>query len=88
MHGVCTTVVYDIFSNNLKSQGLLISPYDRCIANITIKYKQYTIAWYVDYNKVSHVDEEIKKNWLKQYTNILVTSQYHGGRNKSSWECI
>ena len=29
-----------------------------CIANITIKDNQYKIAWYVDNNKVSHIDED------------------------------
>ena len=28
--------------------------------NITIQDKQCTILWYVGYNKVSHVDEEVK----------------------------
>ena len=48
----------DLYSKTLKSHGFLINPYDRCIANITIKYKQYTIAWYVDNNTISHNDEE------------------------------
>ena len=43
----------------MKSHGLLINPYDRCIANSTIKYKQCTISWYVDNNKVSHIDEDV-----------------------------
>ena len=30
---------YDIYSKTLKPQGFLINPYDRCIENITIKYK-------------------------------------------------
>ena len=50
---------YILYSKTLKPQGFLINPYDRRIANITIKYKQCTIAWYVDDNKVSHVDEEV-----------------------------
>ena len=43
----------------MKSHGLLINPYDRCISNSTIKYKQCTISWYVDNNKVSHIDEDV-----------------------------
>ena len=49
----------DLYSKTLKSQGFLINPYDRCIANITIKDKQCTIVWYVDNNKVSLVDEVV-----------------------------
>ena len=37
----------------------MVNSYDRCILNITMKGKQYTIAWYVDDNKVSHIDEEV-----------------------------
>ena len=44
----------------MKSHGLLINPYDRCIANSTIKYKQCIISWYVDNNKVSQIDEDVK----------------------------
>ena len=51
-----TLLWYDIYSKNLKSQGFLINPYDRCIENSTIQDKQCKIAWYVDDNKVSHVD--------------------------------
>ena len=47
----------DLYSKTLKSHGFPINPYDRCIANITIKYKQYTIACYVDNNKISNSDE-------------------------------
>ena len=52
-------VWYDIYSMTLKSRGFLINPYDMCITNSTIKYKQFIIAWYVDTNKVSHVDKEV-----------------------------
>ena len=48
---------YGLYSKTLKSQGFLVNPYDRCIENSTIKDNQYTISWYVDYKKVSHVDK-------------------------------
>ena len=48
---------YDIYSKTLKSQGLLINPYYRCIAKNTIKYKQCIIPWYVGDNKLSLVDK-------------------------------
>ena len=63
---------YYIYSKTLISQGLLISIYDRRIANITIKYKQCTISWYVDNNKVSHVDEEVN-------TKVIETISEHFG---------
>ena len=45
---------YDLYSKTLKSQVLLTNPYYRCIANRTIQYKNCTIMWYVDNNKVSY----------------------------------
>ena len=44
----------------------LINPYDRCISNITIKFKQCTISWYVDNNKLSHVDEEVNTKVIER----------------------
>ena len=77
---------YDLYSKTIKSQGLLINPYDRFIANITIQDKQCTILWYVGDYKVSHVDEEVKTKVTEKYLNILVTLKYQGGRKTSSWE--
>ena len=63
---------YDIYMNTLKLQGLLINPYDRCMANIIIKYKQRKITWYVDNKKVSHVDKEVN-------TKVIETISEHFG---------
>ena len=63
---------YDIYSGTLKSQGFLINTYDRCIANSTIQDKQCTIEWYVDNNKVSHVDEYMN-------TKVIETISEHFG---------
>ena len=76
MHGVCTIVLLSIFKD-LTSQGFLINPYDRCKVNITNKEKQYTIAWYVDDKKVSHVDEEVNTKMIKtiaeHFGNLMVS---------------
>ena len=53
-------ICYDLYSMTLKPQGFLINPYARCKANVTIEDKQCTIAWDVDNNEVSHLDEEVK----------------------------
>ena len=50
---------YDLFHNTLKEMGFVLNPYDSCIANCTINGKQCTIAWYVDDNKISHVDPDV-----------------------------
>ena len=52
-------MLYGLNLKTLKSQVLLVNPYDRCIANSTIQDKQCTLAWYIDDNKVSHGDEEV-----------------------------
>ena len=44
---------YDTYSKTLKPT------YYRCIESRTIRYNQFTIACYVEDNKVSHVDEEV-----------------------------
>jgi len=47
---------YELFANTLQDMGFEINPYDKCVANKMINGKQCTICWYVDDNKVSHVD--------------------------------
>ena len=50
---------YDLYSTTLKEMGFEINPYDRCVANKVIDGKQCTVCWYVDDNKVSHVDDKV-----------------------------
>ena len=50
---------YELFSTTLQSDGFALNPYDTCVANKTIDGKQCTIAWYVDDNKISHVDADV-----------------------------
>ena len=39
--------------------GFVLNPYDMCVANKTINRKQCTVSWYVDDNKISHVEQEV-----------------------------
>lgn len=39
--------------------GFKMNPYDACIANAIIDGKQCTVAWYVDDNKISHINSKI-----------------------------
>ena len=39
--------------------GFVLNPYDMCVANKTINGKQCTVTWYVDDNKISHVEQEV-----------------------------
>ena len=45
------------YTKTLKSLGLIVNVYIICIANSVIDDKECTIAWYVDDNKVSDVEE-------------------------------
>ena len=45
--------------STLKDQGFTLNPYDLCTANKIIDGHQCTIVWYVDDNKISHVDEAV-----------------------------
>ena len=50
---------YEMYSSTLEHMGFVINPYDKCVANKDINGKQCTIVWYVDDNKLSHVDEKV-----------------------------
>ena len=50
---------YNLFTNTLVQMGFKLNPYDLYVANSQIKGKQCTIAWYVDNNKISHVDDTV-----------------------------
>ena len=45
--------------------GFKLNPYDKCVANKIINGKQCTIAWYVDDNKISHVDSRVVTGIIK-----------------------
>ena len=63
------------------------NPYDRCISNITIYGKQCTISWYVDNNKVFHVNEDVNTGIIEKIDEHFGDLIVWRGKNKSSWEC-
>ena len=50
---------YELYVNTLMKMGFKVNPYDKCVANAMINGKQCTLAWYVDDNKISHVDSKV-----------------------------
>jgi hypothetical protein len=51
---------YDLFPGTLKDLGFTLNPYDGCVANKIIEgTPQCTIVWYVDDNKISHVNPAV-----------------------------
>ena len=39
--------------------GFELNPYDHCVANTMIDGSQCTVGWYVDDNKVSHINDDV-----------------------------
>ena len=69
---------YELYAKTLKGMGFKLNPYDRCVANKIIDGKQCTIAWYVDDNKISHVDPKVVTSVLeavKEHFGELVISR-------------
>jgi hypothetical protein len=50
---------YELFTKSLKGMGFVLNPYDPCIANCEIEGTQCTVAWYVDDNKISHINPDV-----------------------------
>ena len=62
----------------MEKLGFEINPYDRCVANKVINGTQCTICWYVDDNKISHVDKDVVSQVLIEiegYFGKLVTTR-------------
>ena len=73
---------YELYSKYLKSQGILINPYDMFISKITIKDNQFTISWYVYDSKVLHVDEELNTNVIETIAKHFVNLTVSRGKKK------
>ena len=50
---------YEIFSTTFSDLGFKLNPYERCIANKIISENQCTTVWFVDNNKVSHIENSV-----------------------------
>jgi hypothetical protein len=46
--------------------GFVLNPYDPCVANCMIDGNQCTIAWYVDDNKISHVNPQVVTEFIER----------------------
>jgi hypothetical protein len=57
---------YELYSNTLKDMGFQLNPYNLCVTNVNIEGKQCTILWYVDDNKISHVDPKVIDKVIKK----------------------
>ena len=50
---------YNLFSKKISDLGIKIKPYEQWISNKVIYEHQCTIIWFVDDNKVSHMEESV-----------------------------
>ena len=50
---------YNTYKDTLENEGFVLNPYDNCTANKMINFRQCTIQWCVDNNKVTHVSEDV-----------------------------
>ena len=57
---------YNLCTETLRRMGFILNPYDRCVANKFINGKQCTIVFHVDDNKLSHVDEKVVTEIIKE----------------------
>jgi len=64
---------YQLLSETLIKEGFKINPYDPCVANKDICGSQFTICWYVDDLKLSHVKSE-------EVTKMINTLESHFGK--------
>jgi hypothetical protein len=56
---------YDLFTSTLKDMGFILNPYDQCVANCMMEETQCTMAWYVDDNKISHMNPQVVTEVIK-----------------------
>ena len=50
---------YECFTKCLFDMGFKLNDHDKCVANKVIEGTQCTIVWYVDDNKISHVNSKV-----------------------------
>ena len=62
---------YELYSSTLCKMGFKINKYDKCVANKVINGKQCTIVFYVDDNKISHVDPQVVSNIIEELSNYF-----------------
>jgi hypothetical protein len=46
--------------------GFELNPHDACVANKTIDGSQCTITWYVDDNKISHINPDVVSSIIQK----------------------
>ena len=50
---------YKLYYEKLQDIRFTINPYDKCVGNEVIIRKKFTLAYYVDGNKLYHVETKV-----------------------------
>ena len=50
---------YKLYSEMLMEKCFELNPYDGCVANKMLNGRKCTLVWYVDDNKVSHMEAKL-----------------------------
>ena len=54
-----TILCYDVYKNILKGVNFKLILYEKSVSNNMVNGEHFTLCWYVDYNKVSHMDDTV-----------------------------
>ena len=76
---------YKLYSGTLTEKGFKLNQYGICVTNKLANGKQCTLVWYVDDNKVSHMEAKLVEgliNDLKKHFEKLVVTR---GKKHPFW---
>ena len=60
---------YKLYSEKLMEKCFEVNPYDICVSNKMVNGKQFILVWYVDENKVSHIEVKLVEGLIKYLIN-------------------
>ena len=72
---------YNLFSITPEGLDFKINPYGRCVKNKVIDGTQCTVAWYVDDNKLSHINPEVISDMINEVMNLFGNLSVVRGNN-------
>ena len=62
-----------------------LNPYGRCVSNKLINGKQCSFLWYVDYNKVSHMEAKVVQDLINILNNHFGELVVTRGKKHKFW---
>ena len=62
---------YKLYSGTLTEKGFKLNQYGICVTNKLANGKQCTLVWYVDDNKVSHMEENVVEDFIDVFLIVL-----------------